>query len=168
MDVGTKPKAIDPATELHALSACKCGKPNCRWRALRPFRQHIKRLFQAIAIKHVRERLASGDPEVSWEATLFSLQMAASLEDASANTAYVDDSDAIVYCGSAWDFEELSSEIAAKYVAGLSIFNFLWSAYENAVKAAAGPQFPRDNPACALRVWLNRPMCCVERQAVSD
>ncbi|WP_213775701.1 hypothetical protein [Bradyrhizobium sp. dw_78] len=140
-------KAIDPATELSALFACKCGKPMCRWRALRPFRDHIKRLFQAISVKHERERLSSGDPEVTWDATLFSLQMAASLEDASANTAYVDDSDAIVYCDAAWEFEVLSSEIAAKYVAGLSIFNFLWSAYENAVKAAAGTQFPRDKTA---------------------
>lgn len=76
--------AIDPATEVFK---CRCGRPACQMRRLRPFREHIKRLFQAIAVANQLELLTSQDPEVDWDAILFSLQMAASLENASANTA---------------------------------------------------------------------------------
>jgi hypothetical protein len=137
--------AIDPAQQLFS---CKCGKPTCVLGRLRPFRDHIRRLYRAIAVATELQHLPRiSDSEEGWQATLFSLQMAASVEDAFADTSYVDDSEAIFWCSSAWDSEVLSSEIAAKYVAGLTIFNFLWAAYEATVKAATQDQFVGERTA---------------------
>ena len=140
----TNSTAIDSATELFT---CRCGKTTCHMHRLRPFREHIKRLCRAIAVAHQLELLTSRDPEVDWDAILSRSRWRRASEDASADTAYVDDSESIVWCDTAWEFEELSSEIAAKYVAGPSIFNFLWCAHEAAVGAAGGGQFKRDKVA---------------------
>jgi hypothetical protein len=42
-------------------------------------------------------------------------------------------------CGSAVDFDEAHSEVAAKYLAGVIVFNLVWGAYEWAIEIVSGP-----------------------------
>ncbi|WP_316162439.1 hypothetical protein [Bradyrhizobium sp. SZCCHNRI20481] len=124
-------RAIDPATQFFE---CRCGKPDCALSRLRPFREHIKALYESLSDAIHLGRLKSEQPEEGWEGVLFALQMAASIEDAFADTSYVTESPDDLYCPPPWDEALINSEIAAKYVAGLAIFNFIWSAYETTVK----------------------------------
>jgi hypothetical protein len=125
--------AIDPARQLFS---CNCGKATCKIAGLTPFREHIKGLYNAIAsTTELQYTAAQLDLEGEWQATMFSLQMAASIEDAFANTSFVEIDDTDWMC-SPYDDGILSSEIAAKYVAGLAIFNFLWAAYASGATEA--------------------------------
>lgn len=144
--------AIDPAIDIFT---CHCKKPDCQIRNLSPFREHIARLFRTVSACDVHGRFSQvSDCQHSWAAVIYSLQMAASLTDAFADTSYVDDTDSIVWCGSVARAEDLHSEIAAKYMAGLVSFNFLWSAYEGAVTVAANGRHPRDTTAIRGRRLL--------------
>lgn len=117
--------ALDPSIETFQ---CDCGKPNCAFRSLYPFREHIARLYRAIASCDAEQALPGG----AWQIVLYPLQMAASLEDVQADTSYVDDTQSTLYCSSAAEYESAKSEIARRYVAGLTVFSFLWTAYEAA------------------------------------
>lgn len=144
--------AIDPATEIFT---CHCTKPDCQVRALSPFREHIARLFRAIVACDMHGSFVQAEgSQRSWLAVTYSLQMAAGLTDAFADTSYVDDSDSVVWCGSAADAEVLHCEIAAKYMAGLVGFNFLWSAYEGAITVAGDGKYSRDTTAVRGRKLL--------------
>ncbi len=125
----TKYTALDPATETFR---CGCGKPECFAATMSPFREHIARLYRAIATCDAQNVLKN---EI-WRRVLYSLQMAASIEDVHADTAFVDDTDSISYCSPAADFEAGQTEMASKYAAAASIFSFLWTAYEIAVQAS--------------------------------
>ncbi|MFC5865016.1 hypothetical protein ACFPT7_22095 [Acidicapsa dinghuensis] len=128
----TRYTAIDPADE--AIS-CTCGKPECTRARLRPFRQHIAGLHELLS------RLMSEEMAVSessgWFGVLYGLRMAASIEDVIADTGYVEDPLVFEFCEPTIDYENAQSEMASKYVAGATIFNFLWLAYESAVALAA-------------------------------
>lgn len=120
-------KAIDAADET---IRCKCGRPECVVARIQPFREHISELYRTIAACHWQRILT---PE--WEAVLYPLQMAASIHDVQADTGYVDDTMAYAHCESVSEYENAHSIVASEYVAALSIFTFVWTAYEAAVMA---------------------------------
>jgi hypothetical protein len=73
--------------------------------------------------------------------------MAAALEDVSANTAYIDTSMSWMMCGAAADFDDAHSRVAAQYFAAAITFNFIWNAYEAAIRVAATTNFLSDKTA---------------------
>ncbi|MGJ5065240.1 hypothetical protein [Bradyrhizobium oligotrophicum] len=119
--------AFDPANETFS---CRCGKPSCFSNRLQPFREHIARLYRAIAVCEAEGCLN----EKGWSRVLYPLQMAASLEDIRADTSFVDDSASLFLCSTAAEYEAAKTEMACKYVGGLSVFTFLWMAYEATVE----------------------------------
>ena len=141
--------AIDPAVELFT---CPCGKPECQIAPLRPLRDHIGLLLRAIVSAGQEELLPNyGRGDEPWPGVIYPLQMAASIEDVFADPSFTDDSQAGLMCNSAWDSDEEDREEASKYVAGLTIFNFIWMAFEAAIKETAESRYGRDKPAVRAR-----------------
>jgi hypothetical protein len=122
--------AIDPADEA---IWCTCGKSECPRARLLPFRQHLVELHRVLS------RLADED----WGGVLYGLRMAASIEDVVADTGYVEYLEVFALCETTIDYENAQSEMAAKYVAGATIFNFLWQSYESAVARTAPTELVR-------------------------
>jgi hypothetical protein len=118
--------AIHPGLETFT---CRCGKPDCAFACLQPFREHIARLFRAI-VSCEHENILPHD----WQAVLYPLQMAASLKDIDADTSYVDETQSVMLCSGAANYEDAHTDVVRQYVAGLTIFTFLWAAYEAAVQ----------------------------------
>lgn len=134
--------AIDPAKRLFD---CKCGKPECEVRRFRPLRDHIAALFRAVVCCGMEELLPSYHrADDHWPGVTYSLTMAASIEDVFADPSFVHDSSASQYCGIAWDRDEEDRESASKYIAALTIFNFVWLAYEAAIEEVADGRFSSD------------------------
>lgn len=130
-------EALSPATKAFQ---CGCGKPDCWLGRVRPLREHLAEVYK-IANLCIHEDIvssAASNTESSWDGVAYHIQMAASLDGLKADTAYTDDSGSYLYCDSVDDFENAHSESASKYMAALIIFNFLWSAYELAVKCSPG------------------------------
>lgn len=124
---GAKPiTAISPGNEAFS---CSCGKPGCAFAALQPIREHIARLYRAIAACDHESQLSQ-----DWQAVLFPLQIAASIRDIDADTSYVDNTHSALYCESVAEYDDAHSDIARRYVAGVTVFTFLWRAYEAAVQ----------------------------------
>lgn len=131
--------AIDPGREAFA---CTCGRPACTRARLLPFRDHIVELHRTLVQSAYDDLCLDDDGDSSWNAVLYPLQIAASIQDVFADTGYVEDPLGFALCETAADYENAQSEMASKYVAGLSIFSFLWAAYEAAVAMTAPTQYP--------------------------
>jgi hypothetical protein len=95
-----------------------------------PLREHVLRLCE------IAEELSCRGHSNDWSAVSESLHLAASLEDLSANT---DVQNTSFMCGSAAEFDDANSEVAAKFVAGAIVFNLVWAAYEWTVEIASEP-----------------------------
>jgi hypothetical protein len=130
--------AIDPADEA---ICCTCGKPECPRARLLPFREHVAELHKVLSRLVEEEMLVSKSS--GWMGVLYGLRMAASIEDVAANTGYVEDPGLFYLCEATVDYENAQSEMASKYVAGATIFNFLWQAYESAVALTAPNELAR-------------------------
>lgn len=120
--------AIDPGGQAFR---CTCGKADCPRARLLPFRDHLAELYRVLGAFGYGADILSG----GWESVRFALRLAASISDVDADTGYVDDT--AMYCSTSIDYENADSEMASKYVAAASIFNFVWIAYEAAVAATA-------------------------------
>ncbi len=110
-----------------------------------PFREHIARVCRIIdgTLSHEIpiSKENSENEVISWEAVARSLHMACSISDLSADTTYVDISESWAWCGHAFDAAEADSEVASKFMTGLVIFNFIWSALECvSVLASSNPR----------------------------
>lgn len=92
-----------------------------------PLRDHMMRLCG------VAEQL-SHSRHADCQAVAENLHLAASLRDISVDTDVYGDS---FMCGAAADFDEAHSEVAAKYLAGVIVFNHAWSAYEWTIQIAS-------------------------------
>ena len=93
-------------------------------------RDHLKRL------SFTANELASLGVHGEWWAVTSNLRMAASLQELAADT----DLDQTTWmCGSAADYEAANGELTEKHLAGVIVFNLVWTAYECAVEAASGP-----------------------------
>ena len=100
-------------------------------------REHIARLWRLIArdIFDCEEKLPNLQKSVGtidWEAVLGPLHIASSIEALSANTDYVDDTGSVMYCGSVADFEDMHSELMSQHIKELTIFVWVWIAFEKA------------------------------------
>lgn len=121
--------------------ACTCGKPDCHRARLLPFRDHVSELYRVV--RRLSEGQSLGCEPCAWSSVLYGLRMAASIEDVDADTGYVEDPLVFALCEPSIDYEGAQSEMASKYVAAVSIFNFLWLAYEAAVTATAPGELRR-------------------------
>lgn len=140
---------IDP---MDSYVRCGCGKPDCWTTELRPLREHMSALIQAI-LSCGHEGLISGGQD-PWPGTLYALHMAVSIEDVFVDPSYTDESNAALYCEPAWEFDEKQREQSSKYVAALTIFNFVWIAYEAAIEHALGPDFSKEKLPVQARKFL--------------
>lgn len=141
--------AIDPADRY---VRCNCGKPDCWTTQLLPLREHMAALFRAInACGYAEQFEAYERCDYAWPGVTDALQMAASIDDVFTDPAYVDDSEAWLYCESVADFDAREREYAAKYVAAFITFNFVWNAYEAATEISAANAFLRDKTSVRAR-----------------
>lgn len=130
--------AIDPAA---VAIRCTCGKPECPRARLLPFRQHMAELHEVLSQLLAEDILVCASS--GWLGVLYGLRMAASIEDVDADTGYVENPMVFALCEPTIDYENANSEMASKYVAGATIFNFLWQAYESAVTLTAPNELVR-------------------------
>lgn len=153
-------RATDPANHY---VRCGCGKPECWTKQLVPLREHVVSLFRAILSCGFEEQFESfSRSDDAWPGVTYALQMAASLDDVFVDPAYVDDSEAGLWCSSAWESDEDDREAASKYVAALIMFNFVWNAYEAAIEISAGGLFPKDKlPVRGRRLFQAEPQLAV-------
>ncbi|WP_029911662.1 hypothetical protein [Caulobacter sp. UNC358MFTsu5.1] len=116
-------------------------------------------LYRAINACGYAEQFQGYDRgDFAWPGVIDALQMAASIDDVFTNPAYVDDSDAFMFCESVADFDDRQSEYSAKYTAAMIVFNFVWNAYEAAIEISAGSAFPKDKtPVRARRLFAAEP-----------
>lgn len=119
--------AIDP---MGLTFHCTCGKQTCIRKRHFDFRDHITELYRAIG----RAYDTPGGLSFEWSSVSFALKLGASIRDVDAYTGYVEDPTMFALCELSGDSEDADSEMASKYVAAASIFNFLWQAYESAVR----------------------------------
>jgi hypothetical protein len=130
--------AIEPADKA---VTCTCGRPDCHRAKLLPFREHIAELYRTIW--QLNDEQLHVSESCDWSSVLYGLRMAASIDDVEADTGYVEDALVFALCEPSIDYERGQSEMASKYVAAASIFNFLWLAYEAAVGATAPGELRR-------------------------
>ena len=141
--------AIDPADKY---VRCNCKKLDCWTRDLHPLREHINRLFHAILDCGMKGLIDGGiNP---WPGTLYSLQMASSIDDIFVDPSYSDGTDSAIWCRTSWEFDEEQREKASKYVAALTIFNFTWIAYESAIESALGNANLKPKPPVHAREFF--------------
>jgi hypothetical protein len=132
------------------------GKPECSRNRLLPFREHIATLYRLL-----RDCIfdAFADPHLR-EGVLFPLLLAASISDVEADTGYVEDPLVFALCEPTTDYVGAHSEMASKYVAAASIFNFLWNAYEAAVAVTATEELRGLLKDARLGERVREPMVC--------
>lgn len=134
--------AIDPAFKLYT---CKCGRADCNISSFRPLRDHIAELVRVIlSAGHEGKLPGAHDAYEAWPGVCYPLQMAASIEDVFADPSITDDSESWAWCSPAWESDEQDREQASKYVAGLTIFNFVWMAYEDAIRESHITKYVKD------------------------
>jgi hypothetical protein len=151
-----KYRAIDPADRY---VRCTCGKSDCWTEQLVPLREHMVLLFRTIVSCESEGQFGKNKQiDDAWPGVIYALQMAAGLDDVFADPSRVDDSEAGLWCDTAWDRDEEDREAASKYMAALIIFNFVWNAYEAAIEISAGTLFPRDKvPVRGRRLFQAEP-----------
>ena len=99
-------------------------------------REHIARLYRIIA-RDIEDCDAKflGASETDWDTVLTPLHVASSIESLSANTSYVDDTHALDYCSTVADFEDAHSELMSQYIKELTVFAWVWLAFEKIIDA---------------------------------
>ena len=118
------------AVRRRALDPVWCDRPKQAGETMIPLREHVKRLCVA-AEEHSRWMSSAG-----WRAVSENLHLTASLSDMSADTDLSSDS---FWCGPAADFQDADSDVAEKHLAGIIVFNLVWTAYECSVEIASKP-----------------------------
>ena len=111
-------RAVDPVWQNSPLHS-----------SLIDLREHVVRLCLTV------DELALKSTKSAWTAVMANLHLAASLGDLFAETDLQNDS---WMCSPAADYEKANSEVAEKHLAGILIFNLVWTAYECAIEAAHG------------------------------
>ncbi len=148
--------AIDPAARY---VVCSCVRPDCWTKELRPLREHAVALYRVLVDCGSADLFGEPHGRVDpWPGTVHALQMAASLDDVFADPSITDDGESAMWCRSAFEHDEEQREAASKYVAAMAFFNFVWNAYEAAVKVALQSGFAKDKlPVRARRFFALRP-----------
>ena len=102
-------------------------------------REHIARLYRIIArdIETCDEKIPSQQKrfdEIDWNTVITPLHVASSIEDLSADTSYVDDTQSVAYCSPAAAYEDTHSKLMSQYIKELTVFVWTWLAFENTIK----------------------------------
>lgn len=103
-------------------------------------REHIARLYRLIArdIEDCDEGvpfLRKHASKINWNTILTPLHVASSIESLTADTSYVDDTHALYFCSAVVDFENTHSELMSQYMKELTVFAWVWLAFEKTVDA---------------------------------
>ena len=104
-------------------------------------RTHAARLWRLIA--HELEPQGIPEPEIPWDTVLRPLHIATSIDSVEADTAYVDESQSVMYCRPAAEYEEARSALVSTYVKELTVFVWTWMAFENAIDMICGRSWDR-------------------------
>jgi hypothetical protein len=92
---------------------------------------------------------------LNWSHASALLKLASSVTGVNLDTARFDDS--VAWCSSASDYHFARSELLAELVRELSVFNFIWGAFETVVKIMNLPSVPKSNSIIdAACHYLNR------------
>lgn len=133
-----------PGIDRVNFEALGAGEVEIRFSALDPlWKGHPEKSYDMIPLRDHMMRLCGVAEEFSnrgysedCRAIAENLHLAAAISDLSADTDVYGDS---TWCGGAADFDATHSEVAAKYVAGVIVFNLVWGAYEWAVDISSRP-----------------------------
>ena len=99
-------------------------------------RIHAARLWRLIA--HELEPQGTPEPDLPWDTVLRPLHIATSIDRVAADTAYVDESQSVMYCRPAAEYEDAHSALVSTYVKELTVFVWTWMAFENAIDMVCG------------------------------
>ena len=94
-------------------------------------REHAARLWRLIARELRSEESPLGDCD--WNAVLIPLHVSSSIYEVEADTSFVDDTESVVYCRPAAEYESARSDLMSKYVRNLTVFVWTWIALEKAI-----------------------------------
>ena len=102
-------------------------------------REHIARLYRIIArdIETCDEKIPSQQKcfnEINWNTVITPLHVASSIEDISADTSYVDDTQSVAYCRPAAEYEDKHSKLMSQCIKELTVFVWTWLAFEKTVE----------------------------------
>ena len=102
-------------------------------------REHIVRLYRIIArdIATCYERIPSQQKRfigINWNTVFTPLHVASSIEELSADTSYVDDTQSVAYCRPAAEYEATHSKLISQYIKELTVFVWTWLAFEKTIK----------------------------------
>jgi hypothetical protein len=110
---------------------------------IRSVREHSYLLSNFIAYElqneadttHIKDSTVSTDMAADW------LQMAAAVNKVDIDLCYHDDS--LAYCGTAYHFQNDRSKVVSSLSKQLTIFNFIWNAFEILSKCLSIPRLPK-------------------------
>ena len=100
----------------------------------------VSRLLHALAFEHP-ETADEGDEIYGWSRPAEWLDLAASVVKVEVVTAQDDNS--LVMCGRAMDYENDRSELLSQLAMSITVFSFVWGAFESVVKIVNPPSVPR-------------------------
>lgn len=81
------------------------------------------------------------EEKLSWSLSSEWLYMAASVENVIIDTSRFDDS--TLMCRPAWEYQSKRSELLSQLATKLTMFNFVWGAFETAIKIINPPKVPK-------------------------
>jgi hypothetical protein len=90
---------------------------------------------------YFRDSAEMDGENVGWLGASEWLDIAAGVERVEVNTLYFDQS--IMYCGTAYDYENARSDLLSHLVTQLAIFNFTWGGFETIIKLIDPPRVPQ-------------------------
>jgi hypothetical protein len=115
------------------LTLISTGLSAPRKSKIRDFDEHLVQLHSVIAACDAEQLLAAENGnDGDWRGVCYALQMAASVQEVTADTTKVDTTGSWSFCRASAEFDASHSAVASRYMKRLVVFNFLWAAYENA------------------------------------
>lgn len=90
-----------------------------------------------------RSITTKANESLNWSHAAALLKLASSVIGVNLDTARFDDS--VAWCSSASDYHFAHSELLAELVRELSVFNFIWGAFETVTKIINPPNIPKNN-----------------------
>lgn len=117
----------------------------------------LSQLFNDLCLSKstFRTITTKSNESLNWSHASALLKLASSVTGVDLDTARFDDS--VAWCSSASDYHFARSELHAELVRELSVFNFIWGAFETVVKIMSLPSVPKSNSIIdAACHYLNR------------
>lgn len=133
--------SLEIAIVSERVFSCSCQRVTCIFGHLTTFQEHIARLYRLSSILSNEELSSIRE----WNSIEHLLLVAGSIRSVSADTAYADNTESYAYCDAVSGYEDQRSEYASSYVASLSVFTFLWMAYEDIVRMTMPERLKRLN-----------------------